>query len=617
MNIIMKVFTGASMAACMSLAAQSVYAGCSDKFSSILQITGALSSVLPAVGPVASAGADLSNLLLCLEDPLDRDQVINLIRDELDANAVSQTESAIDKFAGDLAILRDDLESDYTNIDFDSLSDTDRKIIRESIDRILGDIALAEGPFLAAFTTPNNLRKQYDLTLPLLLANYKLALLHLLRSIEPDPDLRIKVATDKILKDFTAYRQESDRLSDFNYRITTRITSLGHVADLKITRAGQTFFTGSYGCDSIFDNNCGEKDDSIEKAKRAAYQEISKQLNRLDLQNETHVALLKAKIQALRADPLADLSSVPLQVEVPVMLVNTHPNAANRCAFRSGGGINFNTGELREGTTRLRGCDPLINLQKVYLQDNGQIRSAIANLCFESVSSENKVYFLKCDDPKAVRPEQQWERDGNRFKVKFKGQTRCLSPRPDNISSLDQTFRHVTCTDSSAQEWYVFSPLQNKATPDGAVAITPNSEDFGVKANPTLCLEFGKFNSAVGFREPALATCDRYRREALWAQDALDVFRPLLTPRQVLGGRFQGAPLVLKDESASGGEYIRNEIGDGTVTFLLKKGSGRFLFPDGAYIDSLVYADIAPSDGFGQPTDVVFWKHFNGGKWSE
>ncbi len=601
MKKMIRYVAGAACVASISLTAQSANAAICDS-GEFLNILSTAVSAMPGAGAAAGAGIALGNTLFCgVQTPLTVDFLIELVRTELDANALLETQDHLNDIKYGIDLLSERLQKDdIKDINLEDLPDAKKSEIRGDIVNIIDDIEYTEAVFIAAFSRPNNAREKYDLTAPLALANFKLSLLKLLTNLESTYKTRAEQIATEILFDFSRYEKELDRLRDFTYELSY---SSGRIWGV-IRRNGKNIEDFSIPRSDPSPTEPTEAE--LEEAKEKAFNKITQLLRPFDLQDGIQVALIKANAEALLNDPLADLSSVTPKLDIPVLLQNRHPNAKNRCLLTRAGGVELNKGDLIDGSTRMRDCEPFVNRTRFFLEDNGQIRSTIANLCLEA-DTENTVLSRKCD---ADHPHQQWKRDqDDRFRVMFKGKMRCLTPRPDNISGTDQALRHVECSDSAAQQWYVYSPLQNKSSSLFADSF-PFIEDIELNANRTLCLGLGEFNKDIGFQEPALATCDPYRADLMWAQDGQGKFHPFSAPEQFLGGRFQGAPLILKED---GGSYSRDEVADGTVTFQLNNGSGRFLFPNSADRGALVFADIAPNDGFGNFDDRVFWKHSNGG----
>ena len=655
MNISISKFVG--VAACAALFAQPVYAGCSGNTDLILNSSAAVAAITPIPGSkYASAALKLGALFSCKENgevqALQIADVIDLIRDELDEQAfntakddLNEIERRLRKLYRDLAGNGETIDGvptdiyDFKNAIIGSLTQEQMAFIRDEVNEIVALIDDTETDLSDRLVTPNNSRIEYNLSVALLLANYRIALFNLLRdaeSVENYTDL-VNTSLKKWLGSGTevgilnGYKNESDRLSDI--LITSSSDSATHKvwADARLKRAGKTLKYYREECDPElapgFDSSSCKESILKSSVEYRATQDLKAILAKLDLQEDTHLALVQAKAEALRNNPYANLEEVAPKNMPLVEFVNAHPNAKNRCIFVKGGGVNPISGSIVQAATRLRSCDSVLNRQHFTLEDTGQIRSAIGDLCLEASNSESKVFLRKCSS--SVK--QVWERDGNRFQVQYGGQTHCLSPRPDHISKTDETLRHVACSSKVEQQWYVFSPLQNKALPAGVEPITAYSHDpetgelvvneyFGVKADPHYCLGMGTYNSDIGRQEPALEACDRYNSKVQWAQDELGQFRPLSNPTQVIAGVGPYKPLILADESevGIGPRYDRNDIGNGAVTFQRKSDSTRFLHSETAEEGAYVFSnDNIIFDINGDPSDVAQWKHFNDGKWAD
>jgi hypothetical protein len=285
--------------------------------------------------------------------------------------------------------------------------------------------------------------------------------------------------------------------------------------------------------------------------------------------------------------PLEDVTIAP--PEQRFVLGN---GAGHRCLARHG------------NSTRMHPCMPEVHIQSWVLEPNGLIRSALTNLCLEASDDERKVYVLQCN---AGNQRQRWHRDGNKLKVRLGSASYCVSPRSNDPFRTDQTLRWGACEGIRAQEWFAYRPVENKVPAGGLATIDPDSAEFGAGLAPTLCLAsgFSRDFPAYNGSSAMLQSCDRYNEHMLWAQDARGGLRSFAGFSLYLEQPANGA---LVRVTASGGNYFRNEVGDGTFMLASQQDSERVLFPRSAAAGASIVFDRLPLDANGAPVDRAFWR---------
>ncbi len=626
----LKKIGGPILAVSIGVFSQSSHAGCGDKVSTILQASSIMASFLPKYGDVSSAGLALSDLFICDDgdgsEELDVSKVVELIRTELDENTYAITELEVKGIASDmknLAFEMEEIGDDQPGANFEELDDSSKSYLRGIIYPIIGRIDEVENQFNVVLTKPNNARFEYDMSLPIVMANYRLGLIAIYEALQGRDTLGSEYG-EKINENFPGYLKESNRLRDVQVEIAD--TSKGDTIryDVEIHRTGTVLYEDAAECTK---NTSGCGYNGMKRAaEEMAFIEVTKMLHVLDLQEETLISLLLAKAKILEEGGYtSDFDYITLnEPDTRVMIKNGHPDAADMCVFMWAGGIDPLDESLENAATRLHKCRPYEGRQQFFFEDNGQIRSTVANLCLQAVDTDNKALFRECKDDEDTSvdlSDQQWLRKGDKLQVKFEGNTRCLSTRPGEAGANDESFRHVPCEDTKALQWFVYSPLENKELSGGVAPIASDSEDFGVITDPKLCAALG--DDAPFYSDDRyvhLATCERYDVEQLWAQDGSGKLRLFTTPDMVIAGMTQGEPLITKSEenTGDGAIYEPDDSNEKGVAFLLKKGSGRYLFAESSQENAFLLSTEPPVDFSANTSGVfedrVYWEHFDGGK---
>jgi|GEM_PF-2747743 len=594
-------------------------AECSETAETIVNVSATAVSFIPKVGDIASAGIGLGAALFCDEnEPLNVQDVLNIVRDELDAFTLATVEGNLEaaSFAMETtAVQLENGEAPFVGSDAD--------IAGAIFDRALsikGDINLAEEPFSVQMRQVNNQRMSYDLSAALVLANYKLALVQLVTASSTSDSalLFADQVANEILADVPGYRLEADRLRE----MTAVKAGNGYI----LKRGGAQVF-GQGGTRSGVENH-----------------RIIPFLEELDAQ-DAQLALVEARALALLDDPFVDLSTVPVPApRAPIMLKSL--SDANRCVQNVEGRFRHD-GVLREGFTRQRDCVPTLSSQLWLLEDSGRIRSNHAPVCLTARDdSKGTVMVEECtgdEEGNGVSENQVWTRRGDTFEVVIDGVTTCLQ----NPRDFGKTLRHKSCLSNDShqvQQWHVYAPLKSgrpAQLPDvdpttlstlpfeDVVAI---SEGFGAGSN--LCASRGTF-------EMQLVECARYRRGVapqLWAQDAQGLLQSLDadSPTLVLpvfddvenpdGPLLVGALTSNPPAPGSGILFERNPEADGAVT-LTREDDGNLLLPVPTGFNFEIHPTVIPAffvvtgveqpDENGDLPDDHFWQHFIGGKFAE
>lgn len=603
-----KIGLSLTAAACVALGAQSAEAAeCSENASKILDLAATATGLIPQVGPVVSAGIAVSSTLVCEEgSPLDAGAVVGLIRDEFDENAHRAMELAIPIVQGSMLTLTEELTYDYEGIDIETLDPDAADDLVSGIIALSNTIALGPEPvFFAAMTSRNNARITYDLGPAILLANFKLMLAQLATSLEQSSRTSSHVTTraSEILTQIEAYRREANRLRGMHIEMERKPTSRTAVLKRSGTGVGisrkETFSLGlsSELKQSIEDQLTRDIEDNF----------ILPLLDQLDDQDE-HLALLEARALALLEDPFRSLGDVSVTAPTGVWLKNASVDANNRCLFNRKGFVTLDD-TLQNGATRMRECDRLSSHQEWHLQDNGLIRSAIADLCLTATSDNSIVKIEPCD---ATEERQIWTRHGDQFRVEINNTERCLTPSNGGLNNGDQAAQHKPCdADDDRQQWLVYAPLR-QGKPINLSSVDPSSlvlEDIRELAERAdLCL-------TRSFSDLDMRDCSR-DNVVLWAHAADETLRSFLFLDSQRGVR----PASSSDRKvglfADPVPFSRSEADDGSVTFT-NTVDGTLLFPGAVEDGADVFSDAPVTNAEGELDDIMFWRHTNGGKFAE
>ncbi len=607
----MKALSATALAGGVALAAQDAQAACSDAAAVIIGSSAALSSNIPLVGNVASTGLNLFSLLACggsAQEPLNVESVVELIRTELDQTQLEAAERGVFNAAKDLRLLGTQLNTDFDGTDFSELTtDEANTIVDTHIIPLINDFEKTEDQFFAALTTPNNNRESYDLSAAIVLANYKLFLSSLAIAAAQDAvseELAFNTA-ERISLDVIDYQTEAARQRDVELEI--RHQSFGSSPGRDeytpiLKRQGTVFFVGTtFSCVVNPISGCP----AITAAKAAGRKKVTNLHAALDRQ-DLQLALLAAKAAQMELDPYVDLGSVTIdQPRTPVMIGIRAQNRNKQCLVIAGGGHQVN-GDLSEGEIRLADCDPMLSRQTWFLEESGQIRSSIADLCIEATDRSSKLFAKACNNT----GRQRWSRDGNLLRVRVDGSTRCMKKQ---ISK--SVIRHRSCDSSSdRQQWLAFSPLRNGEAsefrgfgPFNPLVVDALGQEFDEArvednpSNPGLCVN----DSST----PSLEVCDRFDGGQYWAEGGGGSFRPLLDRSRFLNVSLS-SELQLGNSGSSQAVITRSEVGDGVFLFL--NTAGNFVFAGAPEAGANLFADSLPVDENGEPVEFSLWRHVDG-----
>lgn len=614
----------------IALSSQAAYAKCSDNTDTIIQSSSAIAAIIPSIGVVSSAGLALSSLFGCgpADEPLEVAEVINLILTEFDNNAAIEAEGNVRNAVISIKGLAELMQTDERfgdNQDIRDLNAEQRGTIIDRIDRIIGDINNAETSFFASLVTSNDSRESYDIAPAIVLANYKIGLMNFSAALSQNEggSTFINETAQKILDDFAEYQQESDRLRDIDISVGTSSSRYDASATVKFERNGTLLFKETFSCiKNPFLDPCNTNV-MRERADRFALRKGAEIFSLIDEQ-DTQIALLTTKAEALIANNTANLAEVTATTETSVLIGNFHDNAINRCIYAKDGQLNKDE-SLSGGIMRLKDCNPVVSRQQWLLKDNGQIRSVIADLCITANSDNNKISTRKCaiNDGFANFSRQVWTRMGEHFTVNINGETRCLSPRPNHVGSTDYNLRHLPCENKPEHSWLAFSTLENgKISKQQALGFGPFSvatvDALGLNTDDVtedsldelrLCVATGELNERIGLHEPELIKCNRFNPDSLWAQDSQGRFRPLLNRKMVLDGYLRETPMQLTNEIGSGSEFVKDELLIHTL-----EDNSEVLFADSQTEHSAIFTGVFFANEDGRTEDAKNWQHFNGGK---
>ncbi len=621
-------------AAAVALSASPAEAAeCSDGVRTALQLATVFSGAITLEGAVggvpsaASAGFALAGMLACDDgEPLDEQAIVDRIREEISDQAADVAGERLPFATARMRDLAADLQ-DLGDIDLASIDSTTRDNLRQDIADIEGHLDIIVSALVVPLRTPVNSRTSYDLSDALTFAHYQLALARLGAQLDGGTDAD-ETVVDNVLSNIEDYQVESDRLRGISVGATNASLNIILIPQLQTLGTATFRRSGENSAKEVaitVDETTVLEDLALallDFEQFALIQHAASLFGQLDAQN-AQLSLLRSRALALDVDPFSDFASVVSVPETSVMLKNIHPQANNRCLFNRVGYRDLE-GELKNGATRTRECVPADSQQQWILEDNGQIRSAIADLCL-TAKADNKVLIEPCND---LSVRQLWTRDGNRFKVDINGVVTCLAPGIGGINSGDIVARHMTCDDTvPQQEWLVFSQLRSGSLPQiGAASVSTLLDVEGVtalantleeEASGGLCLD----SSAT------LRPCDRLDSDLLWAQDAQGRLQPFDLDKRPLSFNPELPDEISTDFGLTEAELIdavvtplffeRFEVGPGFVTFALA-GTNDLLFPGAFEEGSELFVDVVPTDENGAPIlfEDVFWRHFNGGKFA-
>lgn len=608
---------GLAAAACVALTAQTAQAAdCSDEASTFLDLAGATSGLIPTAGSVASAGFSILGTLVCEDEtPISEEAVVGLIRNELDGQALTTAGRNIHRITGDMEAFARDLSLVDPSIRFESPDPTFVGETIEEIEAIEGDIFDAESDFFGPFSTTNNARTSYDLRAAILLANYKLTLAQLRTSLVQDGDtaeFNFRVA-ERILLDFEEFRAEADRLRGMEL-VTVRKATRSRV---EIYRSGRPIGVSEQD-DYPFYTTDKYRDDIEERLRdKLRYDVVIPLLDQLDAQEQALLAV-EARAQAMFEDPFVSLSTVEVPSYRGVFLRSVADGARNRCLFNDGGRVTLDANgaidRLQDGKSRTRQCDARESMQQWRLLDNGNIQSSVGDLCLTAQDYKSVVEVQPCE-PDNER--QVWTRHGDQLRVEVDGTTTCMMTSPDGANRGDREIRHFACNENDGrQRWLVFSQLRH-GRPVDLSSIDPQAfaslEDFQTlaRSGPDLCPQ--EFASGAF----ALEVCTR-NSAAFWAHDTAGrlhkfSFGSSVETRAIHPSEID-TRIAVSDQG--GLAFTREESRNGAVTFTVVDDE-RMLFPGASERFAVMFLDAPLADENGELDELMYWQHFNGGKFAE
>lgn len=607
-----KALSATALAGLTVLGAQEAQAACSKEINVLLGSSAALAGNIPDVGGPLASGLSLINLFLCGgETPviLSEDDVKELIRSELDDDAAERARRNFKNVEDEMNELGLILSIDFDDLEFDELDADQIRDVQAAIDDVRDFIEISETDFSVPLTASNNNRASYDLSASIVLAHYKL-FLGALEAKSSQGELataRIISTANVITLDFDKYEAEALRLRDLELRIDHQQfgSSPGrHEYTPVITRQGTELFVGATrSCVPNPTIGCP----ALDAAQTGGHNELARMHEAFDRQDR-QIALIKARAAAMSVDPFVDLSTVT--VEPPptsVMLGIRAESVQEKCVVFKGGGHTAD-GDLVGGEIQLADCDPALSRQQWFLDDDGRIRSSVADLCVQATNNDNKIFALPCGES----TKQVWTRDGNLLKVSIDGSNRCMKK-----SKGKDILRHKPCSSSKERmHYFAFSPLHSGEVSEflGFGPVNPSTAEI-------LGVEFDEANLADDGFDPGLCVgeenlvslrvCDRYAANQYWAQDGGGSFRPMLRRNKFLNVS-QSDEIGLKSSGSQLTVVTRGEVADGV--FLFFNAAGNSVFAGAFEAGARLFADALVVDGNGDPEEFTLWRHFNGGK---
>lgn len=615
--------------ACVALSGQTAEAAdCAEGVDTSLGLAATISGLVPDGGFV-SAGFSIFQSMLCEATPqLTAEDVIDLIRDELDDQAIAEAEGHLELAGQNLHLLGLRLgggDPQFDGVRLESMDLAQAILLIVDLAAIRSDIRAAEIGFHTPLTARNN-RTRYDLSIAIILAHYNLTLAKLATAVSDGIIARTfaeNVAND-ILADVADYKEESNRLRGISIDIMERDNdSIG----VRFMRSGRAMTPKrTFECIGCYAQGEHPQQPALQNRLLAILKAETETLfAELDVQDD-RLAVLESRAQALLDDPFSFAPLVTATGDTPVLLKNAHPNAKNRCLFNRAGHLDRDS-NLKPGATRMRGCNPALSHQGWILEESGHVRSSIANLCL-TAKPDKKVLTEECSDAQDVELDdrQTWFRDGNTFRVEIDGQQTCLTPGKGGTNSPDIVARHIPCEDSILQQqWLAFSQLRNGRAPQlpGPSEELPTPEELeaivdelNADADNALCLHASS----------ELRPCDRLDAEMLWAEDAQGRLQPFDLDSRPLSFHPEIDDLVSTDFGLSRPQQalqnvtelplFRLQAPDGSSTFV-RLDTGELLFPGVQESQAQIFTGPVVPDVEGNLDNSVFWRHFNGGRFAE
>lgn len=586
-----------------------------SKAEDVLGLSLAATAAIPEVGGAAAASLTLFTTLLCDDlESLDNEDVLGLIRTELDQTAEDRALDTAQEAQQEIAVIAEVLgqfDGDLANLD-----DPTAIRVENSINGVIDRITDGIDDFKAALTRENNARSDYNISMAILLTNYNLALLQLHARIPGTNLTGVRADLGNIIEDVEAFRTESNRLRDIR-----RVVDLnfGEYTGA-LVRDGFSFGQRVRMTSVDFSSEQVTREDRFERVREVLSRRMRGFYEKLDVQ-DTRLALIEARARALLDDLFAPAAPSVAQT-IPVLLVNASDRAeGNRCLANRKGRLR--RGQLQAGATRMRNCDPLLSHHQWFLRDDGRIQASIADICL-TAKSDGKVLIEACAATGAARLRQTWTRVGDRFRVEVDDVQTCLTPGLGGLNNDSVVARHIPCDEAvDHQRWWAFSPLQggrpvqlpaiqeSDVSAEGIEAFAAEMEEAVTSSGPCLFELSPSSKVQQGADIDVSPGCSRYSERFLWAHGADGLLRVLSHTAAALGTLPGATPsaVVLTGHRSPGAEAVafdRTREPDGSSLFV-RRVDGNILLRVGRllFLDDSVVED---SD------DSAFWQHFSGGR---